>query len=325
MKYDLGWGNSIAVRQAFLDTYKGEMIVFSNYSLSKFDYPDHHGDPELVEITRKVIKDQVGEEYKHVFLTNGATGGVVISLRAFADRYYETCHTRNAPHYVRYPGMIRAAGLSHCNEEYWQFANSSVVLLDIPSNPLGLTESIEIAVNTPVVLDGVYLNRVYTLGNIKAPRHDILVGSYSKLIGINGLRVGWIALNDDLLAERIKELITSEYCGIDMAGTDILKKILSNFDWLSFESKARLKLDYNREEWSKLEKFFDNRPVPEIGMFYYSPVDEKCKELLNKASIHYTDGSVMGTDSSFGRFNLGQDCDLIRKAVKSILEHDKLR
>lgn len=325
MKYDLGWGNSIAIRQAFLETYRGEMIVFSTYSLSEFNYPDHHGDPELVQITKQIIKDQTGLEYKHVVLTNGATGGVVIALRAYQQRGAEFCHTRNAPHYLRYPGMIKTSGLKHRDEASFQVTDKSVILLDIPSNPLGLTDPVYAINGTPIVLDGVYLNKVYTDGSVKVPNHDVLVGSYSKLTGINGLRIGWIATNDDLLVNRIKELVTSEYCGIDASGTTILKRLFDNFDWNIFERKSRLKLDYNREEWSKLEKFFGNKPIPDVGMFYYAPVDAKCKELLKKASIHYTDGALMGTDSSFGRFNLGQDPEMIRKATKAILKVDKVR
>lgn len=322
MKYDLGFGNSVCIRQAFLDAYHGDMIVFTADGLAKFDYPDRHGDPELIEITRNVIKRQMGIEKKHVYITNGATGAVTIALRAMKQRGANHCHTRNAPWYLRYPPMIKAADLIHCDETHHIDPKESVVLLDIPSNPQGFTSGIKF--NTaPMVLDAVYFNRIYMSGYfVPVIAHDVLCGSYSKLLGLNGLRVGWIATNDDLLAERIKELIVGEYCGISVASVEILKNVLFDFDWDTFETIAKSNLDNNREEWSKLERFFGGRPVCHDGMFYYGPMDAKCRKLIHKAGISYTKGSDLGTDDTWGRFNLGQDLDLVRKAVSSVIRED---
>lgn len=327
MKYDLGFGNSVCIRQAFLDTIRNEMIVFTHDTLSKFDYPDRYGDPELIEITRKVIKRQTGIDKRHVFLTNGATGAVTIALRAFKQRGKTICYTRKAPWYLRYPAMINAADLIHLNETHGVDASEGVVLLDVPSNPEGLISGLPHSITAPMVLDAVYLNNVYLSAAYRKflpiYSHDVLAGSYSKLLGLNGLRIGWIATNDDLLADRIKNLIVGEYCGLSVASTEILKNVLFNFNWDLFEKIAQMSLDLNRENWSRLERFFGQRPVNDSGMFYYGPTDEKCRKLLEKAGISYTKGSELGTDDNWGRFNLGQDVDLIRKAVSRVLLEDK--
>lgn len=321
-KYELGFGNSVCVRQAFLDSYHGEMIVFTQDGLSKFDYPDRHGDPELVQITRNVILRQMGITKKHVYITNGATGAVTIALRAMKQRGKNVCYTRDAPWYLRYPSMIRASDLIHLEENQEIDPEEGVVLLDIPSNPQGFTSGIRFNL-APVILDAVYFNRVYLSGAfVPVIAHDVLCGSYSKLLGLNGLRVGWIATNDDLLAERIKDLIVGEYCGISVASVEILKNVLFDFDWDLFETIAKSNLDNNREEWSKLEKFFEGRPVTVNGMFYYGKMDSKCQELLVKSGISWTKGSDLGTYDGWGRINLGQDCDLIRKAVAEVLRRD---
>lgn len=324
MKLDFGFGNSVCVREAFVDTYDGDPILFNRDELSKFDYPLHTGDSELVEITKQIIKRQIGTDYRHVLLTNGATGGVAISLRSYAHRGYLQCQTRNAPHYMRYPGIINAAGLIHTDESFWTVNKETVILLDIPSNPLGLIDNPYTKITTPIILDGVYYNNVYTKGNVRTPfAHDILIGSYGKLLGINGIRVGWIATNDDILYERLKELVIAEYCGLNVSGTTILKKVLKDFRWDIFESDARANLNNNREQWSKLEKYFENEPVPEIGMFYYCKIDEACEKLLNKSSIIWTKGSALGTNDKYGRFNLGQSCELTREAVRGIIKNDR--
>ncbi len=321
---DFGFGNSPCVRKAFLATYHGNMVVFTQNKLQTFDYPNRFGDEELIEITKKVIERQTGIKKKHVFITNGATGGVVIALRAFKQQGSEYCFTREAPWYLRYPGMIRSSGLKHLSGNFYRTL-PDVYLMDIPSNPLGITKSID-TLAPRIVLDAVYFNEVYMSDAITPlPPHDILVGSYSKLLGLNGLRIGWVACDDDFLSEQLKTLITNEYCGLCVAGTEILKNILHNFNWDLFENLARRNLDANREEWSKLTRFFGDYQIPVNGMFYYSPIDQKAKKLLEKSDIIWTKGSELGTTNEFGRFNLGQDNELTQKAVNAILKNDKIK
>lgn len=321
-KVDLGWGNSLAVREAFLSTCKTNPLFVDKKLLSGFDYPDHDGDPSLVSITADVIKRQLGLTYRHIFMTNGATGGCVIAMRAYKQRGYSYCHTRNAPYYVRYPRMIDAAGLMHVQEDHHHIDGESVVLLDLPSNPLGLMSNISKS-TSPVILDGVYLNSIYMPPIlVNHVPHDVLIGSYSKLTGLNGLRIGWIATNDDLLASRIRELVASEYCGLSMSDSLILKSTLEDFDWDVFELKARKSLDINRTVWSRLEKYFGGEPVKGIGMFYFAGMDQKAQELFARAGIEWTKGSATGTTDDFARFNLGQSNETIYKAVQLVLKAD---
>ena len=336
IKYDLGWGNSVCVREAFLEVDFSAPVSFSSKDLMKFDYPVHEGDPELVEMTKAIVKRQTGNEYKYIILTNGATGGVVISLRMFKTLGFDNVITRNPPYYVRYPGMMRSTGLKHATED--QYINEyrskfihekNAILLDLPSNPQGLTTSVDpLDVIDTTVIDGVYFNRVYMpdLKVIRAiPKHDIMIGSYSKLTGVNGLRVGWIATNNENYCNYIKELVTSEYCGLSTSTSIILKQKLKDLDWPAFERRARLKLDNNRTEWQKLEKYFGDVIVEDVGMFYYGPMDKHCKALFEKAGVKWTNGAAMGTNDDFGRFNLGQDNKMISEVVKAIIKTDTIK
>lgn len=322
--FNLGWGNSVAVREAFLNTYHGNPMVLAREELMKFDYPTHEGDPNLVEITKKVVLRQTGKEYKHLFLVNGATGGCMIAMRAYNQMGMDFCMTRQAPFYVRYPKMIESSGLKQIQETPRYPIDKTVILLDLPSNPLGVSSQIG-PVGVPVIIDGVYLSRVYAPVFHGLPPHTTMIGSYSKLLGINGIRIGWLATDDDLLAQRFGELVTSEYCGLSTASTDILKHTLEGFNWDNFEASARFKLDCNREEFSKLEKFFGNTPVSNIGMFYYGPMDKKAQEIFTKANVTWTKGSTLGTDDGFARFNLGQSNDIIEQAVIAVLKADRIK
>lgn len=326
-RYDLSWGHAVCVRSAFLDHITGRPIVFGLKELENMNYPPHEGDEKLIEITRKVIERQVGPTFKHIILTNGATGGVTLALRAYAKKGYSVAFTRSPPYFPIYPSMIESAGLIHKIEaDIRSEGENPVALIDSPTNPEGIVVE-NGNLGMPLIWDAVYHSRVYTYSNYKPLGCNVIVGSYSKLLGLNGLRTGWVATNDELLYLRLKELVTAEYCGLSSASTDILLNLLSQFKdhrwWDHFEWAAKYNLDYNRGEWRKLEKYFNGYTVSPIGMFHYAHLDRSAKKLISKSNIIWTSGSSLGTDDNFGRFNLGQDCRLVRDAVKEVLKNDK--
>jgi|ERR1700687_2170443 len=323
--YDLGWGESVAVRQAFLKVSNAN-VNFDFNALSNLGYPKHEGEPELIELTRQIIKRQTGNHYNHILITNGATGGVTIALRSFCQsRGIKECVTRKPPYFRLYPHMIRSAGMYQTYEE--AYGIDRVFLVDSLSNPLGtFSEMKKDSVKSPIIWDSVYYGNVYAPGNHPQPDHDVLVGSYSKLTGLNGLRIGWIACNDPSGYEKMKNLVTAEYCGISATSTKIVMETvgkLSSKQWEEFEYKAQLNLDYNREEFSKLEKFFGDTPVGKYGMFYYAPIDGACLKLLIDSGIVWSPGSHLGDTNDFARFNIGQDVKLIKEAVATILKNDR--
>lgn len=326
-KYDLSWGESVCVRQAFVDNQYGNPTFFDNSSLMNMSYPAHRGNADLLVLTRNVIRRQTRMNYRHVFLTNGATGAITITLRAYRDQGYGLCLIKKPPFFTLYPSMICAAYMKQCtvhSRADWE--EKHIYLVNSPSNPegnLGFIKTNDFT-DAPVIWDACYANRVYTNGDIGSIDHNVVCGSYSKLTGLNGIRIGWIGTNDDLLADRIGPLIDGEYCGLCSASTKILLNCLDGFDWDSFETNARFRLDLNRSEWQKVTKYFGGQDVPKNGMFYYSGIDDAAKKLMNKASVEYMSGSKMGTTEDFARFNLGQSNDLVSQAVKAIKKSDKI-
>lgn len=335
-KFDLTWGDSVAVRQAFIEQTHGIPIQFGLKELSEMDYTPFYGDAKLIEETAKVILRQTGQTYKHIFLTNGASGGCTIALRAYqAIGGLYGAVTNPAPYFPLYPAMIRAAGIArhHTTEEEYKSGRGwkHVVLLDSPNNPAGRHVGVpEFAKLSPVIWDTVYHTWSYCHILPEAPKHDVAVGSFSKLTGLNGLRLGWIATNNDYVAPIIGELIAPEYCGLSKPSKMILLSMLDQFNndpeyhWGAFEHASRYALDLNREQWAKLEKFFDGTLVPVNGMFYYAGMDDSAKALFEKAGVHYQVGSKCGTTDDFGRFNIGQDPKVVLAAVKAVLKTDKI-
>ena len=329
-KFDMAWGESVAVRKAFLETIPHKYVNFEYSSLENLGYPAHDGDPSLISLTQEVIKRQTGNDYKYILITNGATGGVTIALRSLAQsRAIQNCITRKPPYFRLYPGMIRAAGMVHKDyEDLLINVENAAYLVDSLSNPHGTFSTLKKNLwNNPIIWDAVYFSQVYAPGKHPQPDHDILVGSYSKLTGLNGLRVGWIATNDQLMYQRMKLLVISEYCGVSAASTKIILETagtLSTWQWEAFERNAQNRLDYNREEFSKLEKYFGGTKVGPYGMFFYAPMDGVCQRLFEKSGVIWSPGQDLGTNNEFGRFNIGQDPHLVKDAVKSVLKNDKI-
>lgn len=342
-QFNMGWGNAVAVRSAFLDQTSGRPVIFGLKELEQMNYPPHCGEEALIEVTRRVIQRQVGLTYNHIILTNGAAGGVTLALRAYAGRGCNTAFTRQAPYFPIYPAMIKSAGLRHVVEADNRLpGDRPVALIDSPTNPHGLIVSDTSMIspprimlsdgeehNMPLIWDAVYHSAVYLPPKFYPPLQcDVIVGSYSKLLGLNGLRTGWVATNDYLFYQRLKELVTAEYCGLSSASTSILLQLLKPFKderlWEGFERQARFNLDYNRGEWSKLERFFGGTPTGPNGMFYYSYMDGSCKKLMGKSNIVWTPGSSCGHYDEFGRFNIGQDMKIVKAAVKEVLKNDRI-
>lgn len=324
-RFDLSWGNAVCVRQAFIEGLFHK-VVFFGLTDDNLNYTPHDGDEKLIEITRSVIERQVGPTYQHIFLVNGATGGVTLALRAYVQMGYKTALTRKAPYFPIYPDMVESAGLKHVYGQSYKNCANPVALIDSPSNPAGDIEEGTPWTGTPLIWDAVYHNRVYTAGNYKPIGCDVMVGSYSKLLGLNGIRMGWIATNDNVVAMHLKSLITAEYCGLSSAGNVVMLNVLEKWKeqsfWENFEWKARANLNVNREEWSKLERYFAGQRVSPNGMFFFGPADEACKKLLQKSGIVYTKGPSMGVSDDYIRINLGQDTKLVREAVQAVIKND---
>lgn len=321
MKIDLTWGESVAVREQFL-AIANKIASIQFPDLAKFNYTPFDGDAQLIEHTRAVIRRQMGRDYKYVILTNGAAGGCVIAMRAYKAIGYEVGMIPEPPFFSLYPSMVRASGLQMVLDQYYSDPQKTVYLVDNPSNPEGQIRKGRPFM--PTIWDAVYSNRAYTRVHFAIP-HDVLVGSYSKLTGLNGIRIGWIATDDPKLYDKMKELTAAEYCGLSIASTMILNSVLPDYDWERFERNARGALDANRSEWSKLEKFFGDTRVLPNGMFYYGPMDAQCKELFTKADVIWTPSTKLGTfRDDHGRFNIGASHENIKKAVEQVLWSDKI-
>lgn len=328
-KHDFSFGDTRGIRDIML---KHSCHLFSDFSLNlqNCGYPPHEGNGYLIDQIKILIKDLTGKDYKYVIVTNGATNGLNAYLYAKKTPLTTDLIT-NKLYFMFYPGIARNAGLTHIpsNEKYTP-NDYSLRIIDSPSNPLGILCKSNASRN--VVWDAAYFTPTYcgfrgdsSRGNMPyiTPKHDAMVGSLSKLTGLNGLRVGWLATNNRNIADKALEYVTHDLCGVSYPSQIIAENILDCVSLDAFYIESKKMLDDNKDQMSRLNHIFNNQEIPKIGMFALFEVDSSIKRLLNKASVKTMPGSSIGDTRDSMRFNLGNSTIATKSMVDDILKADK--
>lgn len=316
IKYPLGWGETVCVREALDAYYKGDI----KFDIRGMAYCDYNGLPELVEKLKALLG------YKHILITAGTTQSINVVLRALQRAEGRNICVTDDFYFPFYPDMISKNNYEHKKGLFknTDSPDKKLILIDVPSNPWGHVYSIKTVYNN-VIWDSVYANPVY-MNNTVIPHidHRVNVGSFSKWLGLTGLRVGWIATNSEEDFKLFFDELKFEACTISVPGQVLLNDILNKVDLEKFSHAANLRVNMNREEFSKLATFFDNQPVPKNGMFYTVRVTDKGRSIIEKAGVGFIE-LERGNNESLIRFNLAQNNKLTRDAVKAIKTADRLK
>lgn len=310
--FDLGFGDSFLLRE-LLFTYLNPS-GYAQIFLKKETLGYGFNDTKIKEYIRDLLKDFTGVNYSSVIITHGGTGGVLSAIRGLEHKV----GTYDDVHYIFYPEMFKSAGVFHSQTD------AKFMLTSSPNNPTGKVSSGEIF-KGDVIWDAVYHTPAYMPRNRlkNKPDHNVIVGSFSKLLGLNGLRIGYVATNDPILATKIARASEVETLGVSNASLSMLNNVIDRVDVNLFSDDAGRMMDDNREEMTKVEHLFGCQ-VPESGMFYFPKIDTKSIEILKKANIKFIEGNLCG-DPQRIRLSLGQTRDITRKAIESILKADKAK
>lgn len=314
---DLGWGNPYFLLEILQNTY-GPILV--GHDLDSLEYGPDIGFPELIGLTRQVIKESMGMDYKHVIITAGATQAINSILR------YEKLNGKSKVvmtefGYPFYSDMVKYSGLKRlqlATKEAWKAekAGEAFCVIDSPDNPFGKQTGRD---GGDVYWDAVYHNMIYNADMDVYPNSKAVVGSYSKLLGVSGTRIGWIATNDSELFTDLSDVVLKDTATVSVPSQKLMINLLSKLDLSYFMVRGKMRLDDNRDDLSNIEHIFDNQLVPDCGMFYCVDADKKAIEILNKANVKFT----RLTDEKI-RLSLGQTRSVTSDAVGSILLEDKV-
>ena len=313
--FSFGWGNPICVKEALIKQFP----FFESVDLNKMNYPLHEGNYELISKVRELISLTVGKQYEHVLITNGATQGLVTALNSIKTTHYgaDTVST-NPVYFSFYPGIIDSQGLHHLTQSFC----GDIIIVDSPSNPTGLI--LPYSFSEPTIWDSAYHSRTYgTTSLTEGPRHDILVGSLSKLLGLPGLRVGWAATDSDRYYKNMLSNTTYTLCGVSAASQNLALDVVKKLDFDTFFIDSKRAVDYNKEEFLRLKPIF-GQELPEYGMFAFWQIDKSLKKLLSDSNVAYTCGSTVGKDEGWARLSLGQNNLLTKQMIDTVLKKDTI-
>lgn len=319
-----GWGDTRGVREVLLSVYKNKLDL-KNMPLQSFGYPPDKGSPKLISLLSDLTLERTGVRFKHISVTNGCTQALEISLRSLMNSWTESVQTRDL-YYPRYPDIIRSVGLIHVRPRENLNLSGHIQIIDSPSNPVGdIHFSSE---NTDkVIWDAAYNSPTYgiRLQNVALfPEPLVFCGSLSKLTGLNGVRVGWTATNDDNLALKINKQIKTITNGVSYPSQWICEQILEDRKALEvFFAKSRKLVEDNKNEILKLRKIFSTELVSDYGMFSFSASDPSIHKLFDAAGVEFTKGEDCGAWYHSMRLNMANPVEMTAEMVKRIIKQDR--
>jgi aspartate/methionine/tyrosine aminotransferase len=311
---DFGWGNPYFLLD-ILSTHKD--IVKTSALTRDCSYGPDAGNLELIAKTREIIRYTTGQEYKNVLITHGATGAINSALRFFKDTGIDKVRTTKFG-YPFYEEMIEKAGLERVRGLIApRPPHKSIALIDSPSNPEGL----QTLLGSPLqdIWDSVYHNKIYTDDLKIIPGHSIMVGSYSKLLGITGARVGWLATDCDFTYDAILKDTLHELATISLFSQGAVLSLLDNLDIEGVLATGKKDLDSNKTQVQKIEYIFDNQPVQKNGMFYLAQADKAALKLLERCKIKY-----VSLQENYIRLNMGQSKKIVNELALRIRKEDRI-
>lgn len=320
---NFGWGEPYCVREC-LEHYYRKKNYMVPIQIKKAGYSSAEGDPVLISLIKQFIKYTTGINYKHILITHGTTGAINIALRVLAKEGKDTCYTHQYyfpyyPHIISKNHYQHKKGLGIYHEENLSYKNA-IGLVDSPSNPDG--SLLLYTDNTNSILwDSVYHNQIFINSIPVIPDHRANCGSLSKFLGLTGLRVGWIATNNDLDFQKFTEENLYENCTMSFYSQDLAIDILQSVDLDNFTKAAKYRINNNRELFDRVKYLFDNQEVPENGMFYPAWASTHTCQLLDKLEISYVQLDEVGKDKLL-RFNLAQLNEITKKAVRFLIKED---
>jgi aspartate/methionine/tyrosine aminotransferase len=271
-------------------------------------YPLLGGEEATIAAIKKFDRDQ----HEFYVVTNGAKQGLVAAVAAVKKlkQQLDGELTRtplcslNHPHWPCLGEVAECAGVDFVpridsvpdDHNYWP-----ITLLTSPNNPDG-----NISSERCDIWDAAYATPVYGFDGSVVPDYRIKVVSGSKLLGIAGVRIGWVATNEAKLASLAAEYVEAATGGVSTVSQELLVTELENHSFVTDE-RARLKLLENRLAFtSTFAPFCDFSPYQD-GMFvWFVPHNpEVFDRACSLAQVRIAHGEMFGGDKKYRRLSLG--------------------
>jgi histidinol-phosphate aminotransferase len=206
-------------------------------------------------------------------------------------------------------------------------SDTKLIYICNPNNPTGTLTSIDeiksfikkVDSKVPIFIDEAYLELLdnaasqTAVGLIKEGYDIIVCRTFSKIHGMAGLRVGYMAAK----AERVKMIQSLVRTEMALCVTSVQGALASLGD-VAFQDFTRKTNKENREYTFEQLKKLGFNPIPSVTNFILFPIDMSTKELLSKMverGVGIRGFEIGG--NPYGRVSIGK-LDEMKLFVKSL-------
>ena len=303
-----------------------------------YEYPSPQGYKPLVQLLE--------EKYRApVIVTNGAKQAIGACFYALKQLRKEQVGMK-LPYWALIPPLAEMHGLKcsftepdlkftlpnaqpDCKELRLPEYHDSYLLL-APNNPCGSCASAEDLVKTakaykekniPFIHDAAYYTHIYLPESHALPVvGDAQIFSVSKMLGLSGLRLGWVVCPNKEFYKLILQYMEDMTVGASIVSQTLLHQLMNRmhgyptlvekFQGLSALSLAESKKIIQKVDPEILEVSPEVEKIP--GMFGWFKVGPKAN--FEKAKINFIDGALFGVPGMV-RINLAFDKNQMQEIV----------
>ena len=271
------------------------------------------GQPELLESLKKYHKG----EYKYIVVTNGAKQALSATFYAY-KQLGKTWAYHPAPYWPSYPTLSKLVDLPF---RFNKDDSPPLEILTSPNNPNG-QECVGWQCD---IWDAAYFHPVY--GATGKLAHEVSIWSASKLFGISGLRIGWLATNNEKIAKEAATYVEKTTSGVNVNAQYHLNGILYILSLghtdKTYENARNEMLENGKMFMHYLGKYIkncDGVPVSGKGGFAWFQVENPnhFNEALKRANVRMIPGSACGGGSDWFRASMVYDLDHTGQALEQL-------
>lgn len=333
-KWDLGAGEPLIVADALRDW---EDLITRGASIynPRGLYPRIGGHPQLIDRIKAWMQSAGHRVPKHVVVTCGAKQALAALVYDRVTNGYLKRITHLGPYWPTLKSIVTVAGGALRAVDV---VRNGVTIVTSPNNLDGLQH---VGVSSKI-WDASYASPAYGWNDVHVDS-VATVFSMAKLFGVPDIRVGWIATDDDEVAERVAAYVEVQTSGVASESQSRAAAILSVFQesphfWL-FCSKVSYSLERNRQLLERLWAGYVETFPRSVGMYFYCWPSRDLKkhdreifhQALKKADVAYVPGTACGQEDLFYgsqkgaskycyRFNLAQREAVVRGAAEAVLK-----
>lgn len=297
-----------------------------------YSYPRTTGQPELLrELQLLYAGTPFGGPDKHVVVANGAKQALSAAIFALHREGADTFWHR-VPYWPSFPTLVKLQGLDwgkpghrYRTIETWpNNPSGEALIVTAPGRVVGMADSCDI-------WDAAYAHSVYGWSG-EAPDHKIMVAGAAKLLGLSGLRVGWLVTSDKAVAEAASYYIEVTTSGVSVTAQRQVAAALH----FARQHPEMAEYSYAQARGHMLgnagtfNMILDHRiepgtlagvPYDGTGMFAWFRAKEptKFKAALNAAGVRFVSGEAFGmTEEGWYRVSMGHRQDYTEEALTAL-------